>query len=51
MDENEILSRWTEYFKNLLNPVKASTRDTQEVMHLGKEKVFPAEKWQKQLNA
>ena len=27
-DENEILSRWREYFEGLLNPVKASTRDT-----------------------
>ena len=26
-DENEILSRWREYFEGLLNPVKASTRD------------------------
>ena len=25
---NEILSRWREYFEDLLNPVKASTRDT-----------------------
>ena len=27
-DENEILSRWREHFEDLLNPVKASTRDT-----------------------
>ena len=27
-DENEILSRWREYFESHLNPVKASTRDT-----------------------
>ena len=27
-DENEILSRWREYFEDLLNPVKASIRDT-----------------------
>ena len=27
-DENEILSRWREYFEDLLNPVKASTCDT-----------------------
>ena len=26
-DENELLSRWREYFEDLLNPVKASTRD------------------------
>ena len=34
-DENEILSRWREYFEDLLNPVKASTRDTHEMTHLG----------------
>ena len=27
-DENEILSRWREYFEDLLNPVKESTCDT-----------------------
>ena len=36
-DENEIVSRWREYFEDLLNPVKASTRDTHEVTHLGEE--------------
>ena len=41
-DENEILSRWREYFEDLLNPVKASTRDTHEVTHLGEDKVFTA---------
>ena len=41
-DENEILSRCREYFKDLLNPVKASTRDTHEVTHLGEDKVFTA---------
>ena len=41
-DENEILSRWREYFEDLLNPVKASTRDTNEVAHLGKDEVFIA---------
>ena len=39
-DENEILSRWREYFEGLLNPIKASTRDTHKVTHLGKEEVF-----------
>ena len=34
-DENETLSRWRQYFEDLLNPVKASTRDTQKVTHLG----------------
>ena len=28
------------YYKDLLNPVKASTRDTHEVTHLGEEEVF-----------
>ena len=41
MDENEILSRWRKYFKDPLNPAKASSRDTQEITHLGKE-IFPA---------
>ena len=41
-DENEILSRWREYFEDLLNSVKASTRDTHEVTHLGEDKVFTA---------
>ena len=42
MDENEILSRWREYFEDLLNPVKASTHDTHEETHLGE--VFTAAK-------
>ena len=41
-DENEILSRWREYFEDLLNPVKASIRDTYEVTHSGKKEVFTA---------
>ena len=36
-DENEILSRWREYFEDLFNPVKASTRDT-----FREEEVFTA---------
>ena len=40
MDENEILSRWRQYFKDLLNPAKASTRDTHEVTNLREEEVF-----------
>ena len=43
-DENEILSRWREYFEALLNPVKASTRDKHEVTHPGEEEVFTAAK-------
>ena len=41
-DENKTRSRWREYFEDLLNPVKASTRETHEVTDLGKEKVFTA---------
>ena len=41
-DENEILSRQREYFEDLLNPVKASTRDTHEVTHLEDDEVFTA---------
>ena len=38
-DENEILSRCREYFKDFLNLVKASTRGIQEVMHLREKEV------------
>ena len=48
-DENEILSRWREYFEDLLNPVKASTRDTHEVTQLGEEEFSLQQKWQLQL--
>ena len=41
-DENEILSRWREYFEDILNPVKASTRDTYKVTQLGEQEVFTA---------
>ena len=47
-DENEILSRWREYFEDLLNPVKASTRYTHKVIHLGKRKFSLRQKWQRQ---
>ena len=30
-DENKTRSRWREYFEDLLNPVKALTRETHEV--------------------
>ena len=43
-DENEILSQWREYFEDLLNPVKALTRDTDKVTHLGEEEIFIAAK-------
>ena len=41
-DENVIVSRWRDYFEDLLNPVKASPRDTHKVTHLGEEEVFTA---------
>ena len=41
-DENETFSRWREYLEDFLNPVKASTRDTQKAIHLGEEEVFTA---------
>ena len=41
-NENEILFRWREYFEDLLNPVKASTRDTHEAIHLGEDEFFTA---------
>ena len=41
-DENKILLRWREYFEDLLIPVKASTRDTHKVTHLGEDEVFTA---------
>ena len=40
-NENDILARWREYFKDLLNPVEATSNDTQEVMH-SEEVVFTA---------
>ena len=41
-DENEIHSRWREYLEDLLNLVKASTRDTQEMIRSKEEEVFTA---------
>ena len=41
-DENEILSRWSECFEDILNPVKASARDTYKVTHLEEQEVFTA---------
>ena len=41
-DENEILSRWRQYFEDFLNPVKALTRDKHKVTHLGEAEVFTA---------
>ena len=40
--ENEILSRCRKYFEDLLNPVKASTRDTHEMTYLREVEVFTA---------
>ena len=42
LTDEKILSRWREYFEDLLNPVKASTCDTHEVTHLGEDEVFTA---------
>jgi len=36
-DENEIISRWKEYFEDLLNAVKATNDDTHESICFGKE--------------
>ena len=38
--EKEILSRWREYFEDLLNQVKATPTDTCDTIDFGKEKVF-----------
>ena len=38
-----------EYFEDLLNPVKVSTRDTHEVTHLGEDEFSLQQKWQRQL--
>ena len=35
-NEKDILSRWREYFEDLLNPVRTTTFDTQEI-HFGEE--------------
>jgi len=43
-DENEILSRWREYFEHLLNPVKAINDDAHEPICFGEEEVFTARK-------
>ena len=48
MDDNEILSRWKEYFEDLSNSVKALTHDTQEGIHLGKRKFSLQQKRQQQ---
>ena len=42
MDENEILPRWWEHFKDLVDPVKTSTNNPQKVIHVGEEEVFTA---------
>ena len=40
-DEDEIISLWWEYF-DFLNPIKASTRGTHEVIRLEEKEVFTA---------
>ena len=39
-DEKEILSRWREYFKDLLNPVRARPTETYVTIDFEKEEVF-----------
>ena len=38
--EHPILSRWREYFENLLNQVKATPTDTCDTIDFGKEEIF-----------
>ena len=39
-NEKEILSRWREYFENLLYPIRATPTDTCDTIDFGKEEVF-----------
>ena len=39
-DEKEIFSRWTEYFKDLLNPIRATFTDKCNEIDFGKKEVF-----------
>ena len=39
-NEKEILSRWREYFEDLLNPVRATPTDTCDTIDFRKEEVF-----------
>ena len=39
-DEKEILLRWSEYFEDLLKPVRATPTDTCDTIDFGKEEVF-----------
>jgi len=44
-DDNEILSRWKEFFEGLLNPIKATNNDTFEPIEpicFGEEEFFSA---------
>ena len=45
-DEKEILSRWSEYFEDLLNPVRESPTDTCDTIVLRKKKSSHWHKWQ-----
>jgi len=40
--ENEILSRWREYFEDILNPVKTTNNHTHEPICFVEEEVFTA---------
>ena len=39
-NEEEILLQWSEYFKNLLNPVRTTPTDTPNTIDFGKKEVF-----------
>ena len=39
-DEKKIISRWREYFEDLLNPVRATPTDTCDTIDFRKEEVF-----------
>ena len=41
-DEKQILSRWREYFEELLNPVEAKPTDILDMITFGEEEVFTA---------
>ena len=43
-NEKEILSRWREYFEDLLNPIRVTPTDTCNTIDFGKEEVFTSTK-------
>ena len=40
MDEKEIVSRWKEYFEDLLNPIRTAPTDSCDAVDFGKEEEF-----------